>query len=78
MQQMHLGLSGVEWKALAAEVTDVWHLAGRTGLRVPRPSMRRINVEGTRNVLELCQAAPPAPSASTTSPPPTSPATGWA
>jgi thioester reductase-like protein len=57
VQQMHLGLSGVEWKALAAEVTDVWHLAGRTGLRVPRAEMRRINVEGTRNVLELCQGA---------------------
>ncbi len=57
VQQMHLGLSGAEWKALAAEVTDVWHLAGRTGLRVPRAEMRRINVEGTRNVLELCQGA---------------------
>ncbi len=57
VQQMHLGLSGAEWKALAAEVTDVWHLAGRTGLRIPRAEMKRINLEGTRNVLELCQAA---------------------
>jgi thioester reductase-like protein len=57
VQQMHLGLSGAEWKALAAEVTDVWHLAARTRLRAPRAEMRRINVEGTRNVLELCQAA---------------------
>ncbi len=57
VQQMHLGLSGAEWKALAAEVTGVWHLAGRTGLRAPRAEMRRINVEGTRNVLELCQAS---------------------
>src|SRR5512138_82213 len=57
VEQMHLGLSGGEFKALARDVTDVWHLAGRTGLRAPRAEMRRINVEGTRNVLELCQAA---------------------
>jgi len=57
IQQMHLGLSGAEWKALAADVTEVWHLAGRTGLRVARAEMKRINVEGTRNVLELCQGA---------------------
>jgi thioester reductase-like protein len=58
VQQMHLGLSGVEWKELAAEVTEVWHLAARSRLRTPRPELRAINVEGTRNVLELCQAAP--------------------
>jgi thioester reductase-like protein len=57
VQQMHLGLSGAEWKSLAADVTDVWHLAGRTRLQTPRAEMRRVNVEGTRNVLELCQAA---------------------
>jgi thioester reductase-like protein len=57
VQRMHLGLSGAEWKALAASATDVWHLAGRTDLRVSRADMRRIHVEGTRNVLELCQAA---------------------
>jgi thioester reductase-like protein len=58
VQRMHLGLSGAEWKALAADLTDVWHLAGRTDLRVPRNDLRRIHVEGTRNVVELCQAAP--------------------
>jgi thioester reductase-like protein len=57
IEQMHLGLSGAEWKALAAEVTDVWHLAARTDLRAPRAELRRVNVEGTRNVLELCEAA---------------------
>jgi len=57
VKHIHLGLSGVEWKALAAGVTDVWHLAGRTGLGTARAEMRRVNVEGTRNVLELCQAA---------------------
>jgi thioester reductase-like protein len=58
VQQMHLGLSGVEWKALAGEVTDVWHLAARTRLPTPRAEVRRTHVEGTRNVLELCRAAP--------------------
>ena len=57
IEQMHLGLSGAEWKAVAAEVTDVWHLAARTDLRAPRAELRRVNVEGTRNVLELCEAA---------------------
>jgi thioester reductase-like protein len=58
VQQMHLGLSGAEWKALAREVTDVWHLAARTRLPTPRAEARRTHVEGTRNVLELCRAAP--------------------
>ena len=58
VEQMHLGLSGQEWKALAAKVTDVWHLAGRTALRTPRAELRRVNVEGTRSVLELAEAAP--------------------
>jgi thioester reductase-like protein len=57
VEQMHLGLSGTEWKALAGQVTDVWHLAARTWLGATRAEMRRVNVEGTRNVLELAQAA---------------------
>ena len=54
---MHLGLSGAEWRALADEVTDVWHLAAKTRLGAGHGEMRRVNVEGTRNVLELCRAA---------------------
>ncbi len=54
---MHLGLSGAEWSALASQVTDVWHLAAKTRLGVRHGEMRRVNVEGTRNVLELCRAA---------------------
>ncbi|ACG74003.1 male sterility domain protein [Anaeromyxobacter sp. K] len=57
VEQMHLGLSGAEWKALAREVTDVWHLAARTWLGASRPEFRRVNLEGTRNVLELGRAA---------------------
>lgn len=58
VEQMHLGLAGREWKALARDLTDVWHLAGRTGLSASRAELRRVNVEGTRNVVELAAAAP--------------------
>src|SRR5512140_3415287 len=58
VEQMHLGLSGAEFKALARDVTDVWHLAARSHLGAGRVEMRRVNVEGTRNVLDLCVAAP--------------------
>ena len=57
VEQMHLGLSGAEFKALAREVTDVWHLAARSYLAASRDALRRVNVEGTRNVLDLAAAA---------------------
>ena len=57
VEHMHLGLSGVEFKTLARGVTDVWHLAARSHLGAGRSEMRRVNVEGTRNVLDLCLAA---------------------
>lgn len=57
VEHMHLGLSGAEFKALAREVTQVWHLAARSHLAAGRSEMRRVNVEGTRNVLDLCLAA---------------------
>jgi thioester reductase-like protein len=57
VEQMHLGLAGPEFKALAREVTDVWHLAARTFLGASRAELRRVNVEGTRNVLDLAGAA---------------------
>jgi thioester reductase-like protein len=54
---IHLGLSGAEWKALARDVTTVWHLAAKTRLDAGARLLRRVNVEGTRNVLELCGGA---------------------
>jgi thioester reductase-like protein len=57
VEQMHLGLSGAEFKALARDVTDVWHLAARAYLGAERAEFRRVNVEGTRNVLDLALAA---------------------
>ena len=54
---MHLGLSGAEWRELAGQVTDVWHLAAKTRLGTGVAELRQVNVEGTRHVLELCRAA---------------------
>jgi thioester reductase-like protein len=54
---MHLGLSGGEWKSLVRDVTSVWHLAAASRLDSASDVARRVNVEGTRNVLELARAA---------------------
>ncbi len=56
--QMHLGLSGPEYKRLRAELATVWHLAAVSYLGAEEDLVRRVNVEGTRHVLELCRAAP--------------------
>ncbi|ABS26877.1 SDR family oxidoreductase [Anaeromyxobacter sp. Fw109-5] len=58
VEHMHLGLSGAEFKALAAGVTEVWHLAAISWLGADPRYVKRVNVEGTRNVLELAQRAP--------------------
>ncbi|MFL5321701.1 MAG: SDR family oxidoreductase [Myxococcaceae bacterium] len=52
---MHLGLSGEEYQALCDEVTDIFHLAAIFYLGVPREQAQRVNVDGTRNVLELAR-----------------------
>lgn len=43
--------------ALAAGVTEVWHLAAVYDLSVPRDVAMRVNVEGTRNVLDFAERA---------------------
>lgn len=52
---MHLGLSGDEYQRLCAEVTDIFHLAAISYLGTPREIAFRVNVDGTRNVLELAR-----------------------
>jgi thioester reductase-like protein len=52
---MHLGLSGAEYERLCGEVTDVFHLAAVQFLGVPRETSMRVNVDGTRNALELAR-----------------------
>jgi thioester reductase-like protein len=54
---MHLGLSGAEWKSLLRDVATIWHLAAASRLDSGNDLARRVNVEGTRNVLELARAA---------------------
>ncbi|HEX7487417.1 MAG TPA: SDR family oxidoreductase [Anaeromyxobacteraceae bacterium] len=54
---MHLGLSGAEYRGLAAEVTDLWHLAAVYDSGLSEATLRAVNVEGTRNVVELARAS---------------------
>jgi thioester reductase-like protein len=56
--KMHLGLSGSEYKTLAASVTEVWHLAGLYDLTAGTSALRAVNLEGTRGALELARGAP--------------------
>ncbi|MTV24848.1 SDR family oxidoreductase [Nitriliruptoraceae bacterium ZYF776] len=52
-----LGL-GDRYAALGADVREVFHLAAVYDLEVPRSLGLAVNVRGTRNVVELCRAAP--------------------
>ncbi|MHB8872969.1 MAG: SDR family oxidoreductase [Myxococcaceae bacterium] len=52
---MHLGLSGEEYQRLAGTVTDIFHLAAISYLGMPKETAWRVNVDGTRNVLELAR-----------------------
>jgi thioester reductase-like protein len=54
---MDLGLSSVEYRALSKELTWIHHLAGIYFMGVDEPTMRRVNVGGTRNVLDLARDA---------------------
>jgi thioester reductase-like protein len=50
---MHLGLSTGELRELSSSVTEIWHLAEWSFLGADPREMQRVNVEGTRAVLEL-------------------------
>lgn len=52
---MHLGLSADEYKRVTDEVTDIFHLAAISYLGVPKEIAWRVNVDGTRNVIELAR-----------------------
>ena len=53
-----LGLGQAALTALRAEVTRVWHLAAIYDLAVAQSTAWRINVDGTRHVLDLCESMP--------------------
>jgi nucleoside-diphosphate-sugar epimerase len=50
-----LGLDTGTRRALAERVTDVFHLAALEDLAAPEPIARRVNVWGTRHVIEICR-----------------------
>ncbi|MBL9038186.1 MAG: SDR family oxidoreductase [Archangium sp.] len=50
---MHLGLAGAEYRAVVERTTHIFHLAAISFLGMPHETARKVNVEGTRNVLEL-------------------------
>lgn len=52
---MHLGLAGPEYQRLVDETTHLFHLAAISYLGMPHETARRVNVDGTRNVLELAR-----------------------
>ncbi|MDQ3720132.1 MAG: SDR family oxidoreductase, partial [Actinomycetota bacterium] len=51
-----LKLSDADYERLAAEVTQVYHLAAIYDLAVPIEVAQAVNVDGTGNVLDLCLA----------------------
>lgn len=54
---MDLGLSGDEYQMMANEVTTIHHLAGIYYMGVDKATARRVNIEGTRGVIELANDA---------------------
>jgi thioester reductase-like protein len=53
-----LGLEAKQARELRRSLRQCWHLAAVYDLAVPRDVGRRVNVEGTKNVLELVAQAP--------------------
>lgn len=51
-----LGLSDARYDELAAEVTEVFHLAAVYDLAVGEEIAQKVNVEGTRHVIAFCEA----------------------
>jgi thioester reductase-like protein len=51
-------LHGLGLPTVPADLDEVWHLAAVYDLSVPEGVARRVNVDGTANVLELCRHTP--------------------
>jgi len=50
---MDLGLSGPEYQRMTGELTTIHHLAGIYHMGVDKSTARKVNIEGTRGVIEL-------------------------
>jgi dephospho-CoA kinase len=57
VSDMDLGLSSAEYRALSRELTWIHHLAGIYFMGVDDDTARRVNVTGTRTVLDLARDA---------------------
>lgn len=51
----YLGLGEDRYKELVEKITDVFHLAAIYDLAVPESRARKVNVEGTGNIVEFCK-----------------------
>ncbi len=51
-----LGLSQLQFRALAPALTEIWHCGALTDLAAPARKVRPVNTDGTRAVLELATA----------------------
>ena len=52
--ELDMGLSGMQIRMLHTEVQEVHHAAAISYLGIQAPRMREVNVEGLREVLEVC------------------------
>ena len=55
VSSMHLGLSTAEYRDLATDCSEIVHAAEWSNVGADKPSLERVNVEGTRTVLEFAQ-----------------------
>ena len=53
--ERRLGLGDEDYERLAAEITAIYHLAAIYDLAVPLEIATKVNVDGTGNVLSLCE-----------------------
>lgn len=56
--QPQLGISDADIQTVRDETTSVFHLAAVYDLAVNKETARRVNLEGTQNVNELCRSLP--------------------
>lgn len=56
--QPNLGISDDDLETIREETTSVFHLAAAYDLAIDKETARRVNLEGTRNVNELCRSLP--------------------
>jgi len=57
LESPRLGLTEDAWERLAGKINEIYHCAASVSFDQPLKDARRINVAGTRRLLELAQAA---------------------